>query len=121
MAKVGRKTEAQKIAEQGKLERRRRLKEASEFLVEHYNIKKPEIESHGPISERWYEIFEETHAKTKMSVSLYEPSPDRRAIKFTTFTTDGSHNLDMDLWSESDWSSFIEDSKKYFAFIRRNK
>ena len=122
MAKVGRKTEAQKIAEEGKLERRRKLKEATQFLIEHYNIRKAEIEPHGPIGDRWYEIFEETHAKTKMSVSLYEPSPERKAIKFTTFKKDGSQSLDMDLWIEGeDWQPFIEANKKFFAFIRRNK
>ena len=86
------------------------------------SIKKAEIEPHGPIGDRWYEIFEETHAKTKMSVSLYEPSPERKAIKFTTFKKDGSQNLDMDLWVEGeDWQPFIEANKKFFAFIRRNK
>ena len=122
MAKVGRKTEAQKIAEEGKLERRRKLKQATQFLIDFYNIKKAEIEPHGPIGDRWYEIFESTHAKSKMSVSLYEPSPERKAIKFTTFKEDGSHNLDMDLWSEGEeWEPFIEANKKFFAFIRRNK
>jgi len=121
MAKVGRKSEAQKIVEESKLKKRKKLEKARDYLIDHYSLKKVEIESRGSLNERWYEIFEGGKSQSKMSVCLYYPSNDKRAMRFTTFRENGSHNLDLDLWSEEDWPEFIEDSKKYYAFIRRNK
>ena len=122
MAKVGRKTEAQKQQEQTKLERRKKLQEASEYIVTHFNLKKPEIEKKGPLGDRWYEIFEQSRSKNKLSIALYEPGEQKKAIKISTYKEDGIHNLEMDLWTDNKtWDDFIDDSKKYFAFIRRNK
>ena len=121
MAKVGRRTKAQKKSEETKLQRRKNLEKATEFILKHYNIKKSEIKVWGPINDRWYEIFEETRSKNKMHIALYYPSGDKRAIKFSIYHDDNKNNLDMELWSEKDWEPFIEESKKYYAFLKRNK
>jgi len=121
MAKVGRKTAAQKKSEETKVQRRKNLEAAVDYLVEHFNIKKAEVEKKGTLTERWYEIYEETKSKNKMIIALYHPGSDKRAIKFSTFREDNTYTLDMDLWSNDDWTPFIEDTKKYYAFIRRNK
>ena len=121
MTKEGRKTQAQKKSEETKLQRRKNLENATKFIVEHYNIKKSEMKTWGSISDRWYEVFEETRSKSKMCIALYYPSADKRAIKFSTYQDDGKVNIDMELWSEKGWQPFIEESKKYYAFIKRNK
>ena len=125
MAKVGRRTAEQKKTEETKVQRRKRLEAAVDYLMEHFNIKKAEVEKKGALFDRWYEIYEETRSKNKMIIALYHPGLDKKAnkkaIKFSTFREDGTYSLDMDLWSEDDWAPFVEDTKKYYAFIKRNK
>jgi hypothetical protein len=121
MAKVGRKTKIQKKAEEGKLQKRKAIEQAAKHLVDCYKIRKAKIEKKGSISDPWYEIFEETRSKSKIIISLYYPGSTTRAIKFSTYKEDKNNSLDMDAWSEDAWAPFIEDIKKYYAFIRRNK
>jgi hypothetical protein len=121
MAKVGRRTQAQKKAEETKVQRRKNLEAAVDYLVEHFNIKKAEVEKKGTLTDRWHEIYEETKSKNKMIIALYYPSGDKRAIKISTYRDNNKNNLDLELWSEDDWTPFIEESKKYYAFIKRNK
>ena len=121
MARVGRKTKLQKQAEEGKLQKRKAIEQAANYLVDCYKIKKAKIEKKGSISDPWYEIFEETKSKSKIIILLYYPGSATRAIKFSTYKEDGNSSLDMDIWSEDAWSPFVEDAKKYYTFIKRNK
>ena len=121
MARTGRKTNLQKKAEETKIQKRKGIEQAAEYLVDHYSIRKAEIEKKGLLGDQWYEIFEETKSKSKMIISLYCPGSDTRAIKFSVYRKNGTSSLDMDIWSEDTWTPFIEDTKKYYAFIKRNK
>jgi len=121
MARVGRKTSLQKKVEETKLQKRKGIEQAAKYLVDHYNIKKAEIEKKGSLSDQWYEIFEETKSKSKIIISLYHPGSDTKAIKLSIYKEEENYSLDMDIWSEDAWTPFIEDTKKYYAFIKRNK
>ena len=121
MARTGRKTNLQKKAEETKIQKRKGIEQAAKYLVDHYSIKKAEIEKNGSLGDQWYEIFEETKSKSKIIISLYHPGSDTKAIKFSIYKEDKAYSLDLDIWSEGVWTSFIEDTKKYYAFIKRNK